>query len=181
MMMTEAILTDKVHAQLAHIKQEFKQQATARQLQFQQQREQLVRELVMYQRREQLKLMQLRDQGIERALDLGQQVLTQAIVRLERMELARPALAKVRLVAVGHKQLEVWREQVAAFIERLSSPGIDGYDGLNVKQVNDHLDGLDTYGLSKLRFYERANKNRVTVLREVERRLESQGLELEVN
>lgn len=180
-MMTEAILTDKVHAQLAHIKQELKQQASARQQQFQQQREQLVRELVVYQRREQLKLMQLRDQGIERALDLGQQVLAQAIARLERLELAYPAVAQVRLVAVGHKQLEAWRAQVATLIERLSQPGIEGYDGLNVKQVNDHLDELDAYGLSKLRFYERANKNRVTVLREVERRLESQGLELELN
>ena len=54
----------------------------------------------------------------------------------------------------------------------VDAPALEGYDDLNVKQVNASLDDLDVYQLEKLRAYEAANKNRVTILREVERRLE---------
>lgn len=55
---------------------------------------------------------------------------------------------------------------------QLARPQIADYDDLNVKQVQEALDGLDSYQLMKVRRYEAANKNRKTVLSAVDGKLE---------
>ena len=49
----------------------------------------------------------------------------------------------------------------------------DGYDELNVKEVNDRLADASPEVLAVVRLYETANRNRVTVLKEIDRRLEA--------
>lgn len=55
--------------------------------------------------------------------------------------------------------------------EAVERPPIDDYDELNVREVADELDDLSDYQLQKVRRYEEANKDRVTVLRDVDRLL----------
>lgn len=62
-------------------------------------------------------------------------------------------------------------EVVQVDIEVTSMEPIEGYDEMNVKEVTEALDGLDTEMLAAVRTYEVATKNRVTVLREIDERL----------
>lgn len=111
-------------------------------------------------------LGQLRDSSRQLAFRVASSSLQTASSLLER------APVKPAPVTRSKERLErcaaFWGER-----ERLvDAPSLEGYDELNVKQVNAALDSLDVYQLEKLRAYEAANKNRVTILREVERRLE---------
>lgn len=52
------------------------------------------------------------------------------------------------------------------------SPPFDGYDEMTAKEVIAKLDGMDDQALELVKSYEEATKNRVTVLREIDIRLE---------
>jgi hypothetical protein len=52
------------------------------------------------------------------------------------------------------------------------SPPFEGYDELNVRQVTERLSEMTPEELTRVREYEQATKNRVTVLRAVEKLLE---------
>ena len=77
-------------------------------------------------------------------------------------------------VAVIRESAEGIRERAQALHragEEAQKPGIEDYDSLNVKKVVASLEGLSRYELEKVQNYEKENKERVTVLREVERLL----------
>ena len=50
-------------------------------------------------------------------------------------------------------------------------PPIDGYDEMNVGEVTSRLDGLSKAELRRTRTYEQGNKNRETLVAEIDRRL----------
>lgn len=103
----------------------------------------------------------LRDASLTQFFDAGASTLTTAAELLEKVPFA-------------HKEADQLRERAEAVREAreaVQRPPIDDYDELNVDQVRQALDGLSAYELEKVRRYEAANKDRVTVLREVERRL----------
>jgi hypothetical protein len=55
---------------------------------------------------------------------------------------------------------------------QLNTAPIDGYDRMNVKQVDDAVRGLGPLDLARVERHERASKNRKTVLRAVDRERE---------
>ncbi len=72
-------------------------------------------------------------------------------------------------IKVGAMFLNDYASYFEAQHDDLIAPPINDYDELNVKQVNEALQELDAYSLLKVQEYEEAHKNRVTVLREIER------------
>lgn len=72
-------------------------------------------------------------------------------------------------VTASAGRLDAAQLRIASRQSRLHAPPIAGYDDLNVKQVNDALGALGAHDLLKVERYERDHKNRVTVLREIER------------
>ncbi len=52
-------------------------------------------------------------------------------------------------------------------------PPIEGYDEMNVGEVTERLDGLSEAELRRVRTYEQANKNRGTLIAEIDQRLEA--------
>ena len=50
---------------------------------------------------------------------------------------------------------------------------IKGYDELNVSEVSEKLDGLTTAELTKLEAYEKGNKNRETIIEQIERKVKA--------
>src|SRR5215212_286772 len=50
---------------------------------------------------------------------------------------------------------------------------IEGYDGLTVEEVNERLDALSAEDLREVRDYEERNKNRETILEQLDRRIRS--------
>ena len=48
---------------------------------------------------------------------------------------------------------------------------IEGYDELTVEEVSDRLEGLSTEDLQVVRDYEERNKNRNTLLEELDRKI----------
>jgi len=102
----------------------------------------------------------LRDQGLDRAYALGGTAL----------QTVADVTGKVGLKKTG-KALEREAKELEVARESISKPPIADYDELNVKQVIAELDALSVYELDKLAAYEKAHKDRKTVAREVERRL----------
>ncbi len=47
---------------------------------------------------------------------------------------------------------------------------IEGYDELSVKKISERLDGLSVEELERIRAYEKKNKNRESLLKQIERR-----------
>lgn len=121
-------------------------------------------------RRQQLLLGQTRDQQLLRLYALQQRALDLLGQVIERLEHVAP-LGKAALQQ-KHDQLVALLEEIDVRKQALHTPKIDNYDDLNVKQINAHLDQLNYYELSKLKTYEQTHKNRVTVLREVEKMLD---------
>ncbi len=78
---------------------------------------------------------------------------------------------KVPVVGSGAEGLRERAEALQSASRDVQRPPIDDYDDLNVRQVSEALDGLTVYELAKVREYEEANKDRVTVLRDVKRRI----------
>ncbi len=62
-------------------------------------------------------------------------------------------------------------EGVEIDVEFAEEPPWPGYDALNVQQVIERLPALEPHDLRSLRAYELAHKNRITVLREIDRLL----------
>ncbi|MEJ7843854.1 MAG: hypothetical protein WKF95_18995, partial [Rubrobacter sp.] len=50
-------------------------------------------------------------------------------------------------------------------------PPINGYDEMNVDEITEQLDGLSEAELRRTRNYEQGNKNRETLITEIDRRL----------
>lgn len=81
---------------------------------------------------------------------------------------AAPSLAPI---SRGQERLDGCSRHWQRQHDALFAPPVSEYDELNVKQVNAAIAELDVYSLVKTRDYEAANKNRVTVLREIDRLL----------
>lgn len=64
-------------------------------------------------------------------------------------------------------------EAVAEKVENAFDAVWKGYDELSVKDITAGLDKLEMETLEKVRVYEAANKNRVTVLREIDAKLQA--------
>jgi hypothetical protein len=108
-------------------------------------------------------------QSVGRALGLGAEVLGTLGERIQEVHGKSP----IQWDRID-QSAEVLTERAHTMAERraqLERPAIASYDELNVQQVHAALGGLSRYELLKLTEYERAHKNRVTVLREVERLL----------
>lgn len=67
--------------------------------------------------------------------------------------------------------IEVTEQVTEEASEPLSAP-FEGYDGLTAKDLIAKLDGMDDKALELVKSYEEATKNRVTVLRDIDERLE---------
>jgi hypothetical protein len=52
-------------------------------------------------------------------------------------------------------------------------PPIAGYDEMNVEEITGQLDGLSEAELRRVRNYEQDNKNRGTLIVQIDRRLEA--------
>lgn len=102
-----------------------------------------------------------RDASLSAIYGLGASTLTRAAELSDRVPLVQGS-------SEGLRQKAEALQDAGKAVQR---PPIDEYDQLNVQQVNDALEGLSEYELEKVRRYEESNKNRVTVLREVERLL----------
>lgn len=100
----------------------------------------------------------LRDASLTRIYGVGATTLERAAQWGDAVPVLGGQAAKLRESA---QALEGARQDV-------QRPPIADYDELNVKQVNQALEGLSTYELEKVRSYEAANKDRVTVLRAVD-------------
>ncbi len=72
-----------------------------------------------------------------------------------------------------YERLNKNRETLIHEIERKMSFPIEGYDDLNVDEVSGRLDGLSVDELRTIRDYERRNKDRGTLLQEIERKIEA--------
>lgn len=84
------------------------------------------------------------------------------------------AEASERLPLLGKKlqaSLNERAEQLDAARDALSRPALEGYDELNVREITAALENLSAYEIEKIRLYEQANKNRVTVIRAADERL----------
>ena len=103
------------------------------------------------------------DDSERRACTVAQRSLQRAGELLEHAPLARVKTAASKL----QQRAEGLQQRVAA----IDVPAIPDYDKLNVSQVNAYLAEMDAHQLEKVRAYESANKDRVTVLREIDRLL----------
>jgi len=72
------------------------------------------------------------------------------------------------VIEVTEEAKEEAKEEVS---ETLSAP-FEGYDGLTAKDLIAKLDGMDDKALELVKSYEEATKNRVTILRDIDERLE---------
>ncbi len=104
----------------------------------------------------------LRDASLTRLYGAGASTLSTAAELLDKVPFARDSAAPLREGARV-------AEQAGAAV---NLPPVADYDALNVGQVSDALDGLSAYELQKVRRYEAAHKNRVTVLRDIDGRLD---------
>lgn len=114
------------------------------------------------------RLEELRDASLTRLYEAGATTLSSAADWLDKTPLAK----KVPFAKESAGQLRETAKAAEQAGKAVNLPPIADYDELNVKQVNEALEGLTAYELEKVRAYETAHKNRVTVLREVERRLD---------
>lgn len=113
-------------------------------------------------RQRQLLVGKLYDESLDALYTRANSALTVASQMLERAPDVAP-------VTAGVGRLDAVQLRIASRQNRLHAPPIAQYDDLNVKQVNEALDSLGAHDILKVERYERDHKNRVTVLREVER------------
>ena len=52
-------------------------------------------------------------------------------------------------------------------------PPIDGYDEMNVEEITEQLEGLSEAELMRVRNYEQGNKNRETLIAEIDHRFKA--------
>lgn len=99
----------------------------------------------------------LRDESLQTVYNIQSQAFGQAAELLDRVPSLDKSARDLRERAAEAQQAE----------EDVARPPIANYDELNVKEVGEAIEGLDAWSLEKVRTYEEANKNRVTVLRAV--------------
>ncbi len=113
------------------------------------------------------------DQSIEKATFEA----TEAVHNVE--EMAEKAISRMsadkegaaqELRLAGPMNIEITTVET---IEVTLPEPIGGYDALNVKEIAEQMQGWDAALLETVRAYELATKNRVTVLRAVDERMES--------
>jgi hypothetical protein len=90
--------------------------------------------------------------------------------KLESIEVSEKATDAVNKAAEAVKDTA---EAVAESVENAFDAVWKGYDDLSVKDITAGLDKFDVETLEKVRVYEAANKNRVTVLREIDAKLQA--------
>ncbi len=73
----------------------------------------------------------------------------------------------------AYEELNKDRETLLYEIERAMSFPIEGYDELNVGEISKRLDDLSEEELKNVRDYERRNKNRDTLLEQLERKIKA--------
>ena len=106
-----------------------------------------------------VKLYTLQSKALERVNTLVERASAVAPVGQQALQASQRALAE---------RLEQTQDQ----LESVERPSIEDYDSLNVKQIKAKIEGIeDYYELSKIKRYEAANKDRVTVLRSVDQKL----------
>jgi hypothetical protein len=116
-----------------------------------------------------LALGSFRDSSRQGLFQAGQALLLRAADLMERANTLAPQ--KVSLVERGIDQLKQGADLLSVAEDGVSQPAIEGYDELNVHKIVEALRKLSPYEVQKTGTYEAANKNRVTVLREVRRQL----------
>jgi poly(hydroxyalkanoate) granule-associated protein len=87
-----------------------------------------------------------------------------------------------RLGIPSRERIEKLNREIDALTKKidqqLAKPAVElpiaNYEVLNVKDVVSHLDNLSPAELATIKEYEMAHENRVTVLREIDRRLEAE-------
>ncbi|MCB9760878.1 MAG: hypothetical protein H6739_13655 [Alphaproteobacteria bacterium] len=94
------------------------------------------------------------------------------LLRTDVLTRAEDLLARSKDVPVVSRVLPRAERLVHERLEATTRPPIRDYDDLNVKKVGQAVEGLDRVELLRVRRYEVAHKNRVTVLRAVDRELE---------
>ncbi len=96
-------------------------------------------------------------------------------VVLEFSESALNTVAEVvdKVAEEPATQLRKGVERIRTQQKALVTPPVEDYDSLNVKVITAKMGDLGAYDLKKIANYERAHKNRKTILREVDRRLAS--------
>lgn len=99
-----------------------------------------------------------RDVSLERVYEAGASGLSTAADLLDRVVRDRPEVEQLRQRAAATENAR----------DALYRPPIAGYDQLTVAEVGAALSGLSVYQIDKIRRYEVANKNRVTLLREID-------------
>jgi len=72
-----------------------------------------------------------------------------------------------------YEQLNKNRETLIQEIGRKLNFPIEGYDGMNVQEISEQIDGLSVDELRTIRDYEKRNKDRGTLLQEIERKIEA--------
>src|SRR5215212_7074826 len=102
------------------------------------------------------------------------------------MEQAQPQQQSFQQQAQEQQQSfqQMTQEVVSTYSELLNIPisyakeglrdarfPIEGYDGLTVEEVNERLDALSAEDLREVRDYEERNKNRETILEQLDRRI----------
>lgn len=110
--------------------------------------------------------VQVAEQVAEQATQVTQQVAKQGVHATEQS--TRQGL---RLAEETTEQTE----RVAKQADPDHLP-IDNYDELNVSEISGKLDGLSTEELEKVKNYERRNKNRETLVGQVERKIKAASL-----
>ena len=120
-------------------------------------------------RRRDLTVGRLRTQSLDRLYDLGALTFTNVADLIARLQDMTPI--RIGLLDQGADELRSRAEGFTSARQALQHPAIENYDALNVASVNGALAALNAYDLDVVYKYEMANKNRVTVLREIERLL----------
>jgi hypothetical protein len=74
---------------------------------------------------------------------------------------------------LGYEKRNKNRETLLHEIERKMSFPIEGYDEMNVGEISGRLDGLSEEELKRVRDYERRNKNRDTLIEQLDRKIKA--------
>ncbi|MCO4761342.1 MAG: hypothetical protein KC502_07550 [Myxococcales bacterium] len=104
----------------------------------------------------------LRSDAVVAACDAGAAALTEASRRLDGKEGTDGVVEKLR----------GWTQSLAKTKDAANTPAIEGYDSLNVRDVVAALPSLSLWQVEQVRRHEEMHKNRVTVLRACNERLQ---------
>lgn len=117
--------------------------------------------------RSQLAIGQIKDGGRSFAFTSGAAALTRLAEALDWVS----TRAEIDAIEASEARIERWTTALSEAAEGVVRPAIEGYDKLNVSAVIEALEGLPVYQVHKVGLYEAAHKNRVTVLRQVQKQL----------